>query len=158
MKTAQNVPEFNLPGSSGSIGFEIVEALLLRVEEIAQSVSVVGPGGSGSDFSKEEAVKLGSNLFQVEQALNFALADPERLSSFSRTMSIKLKQTFQLIANKKIEVVDHTGEDYFPTMKVEVLSFETGKDFDKPTITETIEPTVYFSGEMVKIGKVVVTQ
>ena len=158
MKAVHNVREFNLPKPSGSIGLEIAEALLAKVDEIAKSVKTVDPGDVGSGLSKEDGVKLGANLFQVEKALSFALEDPERFSSFSRTMSNKLKQTFQLLAENKIEVINHTGDEYFPTMKIEVLSFETDENISKPTISETIDPTIYFNGEMVKMGKVIVTQ
>jgi hypothetical protein len=72
-------------------------------------------------------------------------------------MTTKLAQTFDLMKEKKIEVIDHTGQEYFPTMNINVLGFEKTATAQKPSITETIEPTIYFNGEMVKTGKVIVT-
>jgi hypothetical protein len=156
MKFLNDIEEFKLPKPQWAIGSQMTEYLFLKLEEIGAALKS-GNQDNAVGFGKEESIQLGTNLFQVSKALGFALNDPERLSSFSRTMTTKLAQTFDLMKEKKIEVIDHTGQEYFPTMNINVLGFEKTTTAQKPSITETIEPTIYFNGEMVKTGKVIVT-
>lgn len=159
MKYLNQINEFKLPNAQGIAQLQLLEHLLLKLNEITKSLEPEGNDNEKNvaQFSKEDSIQLGNNLFQISRALSFALQDPERLSSFSRTMTSKLAQTFEAIRNKKIEVIDHTGDEYFATMLVKVLDFDKKPEITKPTITETIEPTIYFNDEMVKMGKVIVT-
>ena len=156
MKNLNNIPEFRLPSNDSTLAV-LIEGLFLKMDQILDAMPPSElPSSSG--ITKEDAIKFGINMFQTEKAIKMALKDPDRFKTFSRTMSTKINQTLELMKNHKIEVIDHDGEDYYPTMLVDVLVFEKDENIKKPTITETIEPTIYFNSEMVKKGKVIVTQ
>ena len=156
MKAANSVREFELPSSKGIVDIMIIEHFFDGINEINERLLSMSIDPPDDIFPREKAINSGLNLFHVQKAVQNALKDPSRFSSFSRTMQGKLRQTFDILKDIKLEVLDHTGELYFPTMKIKVLAFEEDKQYEKPIIIETIEPTVYFKGELVKIGKVVV--
>ncbi|MBN2612314.1 MAG: hypothetical protein JXB00_12205 [Bacteroidales bacterium] len=153
----QNVAEFRLPKSSVTGYFEVLNLTLEMVEELSSLIKPERVDIQG-DFSNEEVINLASNLYAVESAIGIASKDPARFDSYARTMNLKLKKLYEMFKKREIEIINHTGEPYYDSMKVEVLSFDISPIINRPTITETIEPTVYYKGAMIKIGKVIVTK
>ncbi len=162
MKHLNHVQEFKFSHAQEILDLLLVEYLFDSLEKIEKRLENTDNENSADKniaiFTKENSIELGTNLFQISRALEFALKTPERLNSFSKIMTSKLAQIFDAMKSKKIEVINHTGEEYFATMMIKVLDFEIDPNVTKPTITETIEPSIYFNGEMVKIGKIIVTK
>ncbi len=157
MKAYTNIKEFQLPTSSATQNVELMIALVGIIEKLSETTKPESPIEAG-ELTKEEVIGLATNVFAIESAIGIAAKDPSRFESYSRTMTMKLKKIYEQLKKREIEIINHTGEAYFDTMKVEVLSFDKSPDIEKPTITETIEPTIYYNGEMIKIGKVIVTK
>ena len=155
MKSYTNIKEFDLPISSAAQNFEIMMALFHKIEELSNSVTP-DTGGLSGDLTKDEVISLATNVFALESAIGIAAKDPSRFDTYSRTMTMKLKKIYEQLKKREIEIINHTGEAFYDTMKIEVLSFDKAINIEKPTITETIEPSVYYKGELIKIGKVIV--
>lgn len=63
---------------------------------------------------------------------------------------------WDLLAKARVQVYDHTGEDFDPGQTLKALAFEPRSGLRKPRVLETIKPTVYVGDDLVQIGEVFV--
>ena len=159
--------EFSLPEPISLYSIELIQDMSQnlttidgKLSEVQNRLNTIPKPESGSQqpkgISKTEAVAIASCIFDIDSTINIAKEEPKRFSSYGRTLSNQVKKTYELLKKQKIEVINHTGQKYYDTMKVEVLTWETSQDVEHPVVTDTIEPTIYYKGEMVKQGKVIV--
>lgn len=138
--------------------FEKFQKQLEVINDSLRSISVRGDAMSEdkTEPTQPEAIAIASSIFEIESTISFAKQEPERFSTYSKTLSSQISKTYALLKKQDIEVINHTGDKYFDTMKVEVLEWEESDDISDPIIIETIEPSVYFKDKLVKQGKVIV--
>jgi hypothetical protein len=55
-----------------------------------------------------------------------------------------------------VEIHDHTGERYDPAKALRVLAFEPAAGAAAETVSETVKPTIYYQGQWLQMGEVVV--
>jgi hypothetical protein len=55
-----------------------------------------------------------------------------------------------------VEILDHTGEPYEPGKSLRVLTFQPTPGLERETIGETVKPTVYYQGQWLQMGEVIV--
>jgi hypothetical protein len=60
------------------------------------------------------------------------------------------------LAEAGVEIHDHTGEAYDATKALRVLTFEPAEGAAAETISETVKPTIYYQGQWLQMGEVVV--
>lgn len=58
------------------------------------------------------------------------------------------------------EIKDMTNKPYSEGMVVDVIHFEKSADptFNAPIISETLRPTIYFKGQVIEKGEIIVTE
>ena len=167
----QNIaPEFSIEVPTHPLLVENLEKKMERTAIVLQTieeslealhvqVGVLGQGGKkeGSEITKEEAISLGSHLFTVEESSNLLLEQnlPGHAASYLRTVKKQLEKINGLMKKKGVEYVNHTGQKFSPGMKVEVLDWESTPDIEAPKISETIEPSIFYKGKLVRPGKVI---
>ena len=62
-----------------------------------------------------------------------------------------------MLKNAKVEIRDHTGEKFpqgNPALKV--IAFQPTPSVQYEVIAETIKPTIYYNGELIQMGQVIV--
>lgn len=57
-----------------------------------------------------------------------------------------------------IQIVDPTGEPYNDGANVDVIAFETDPSLDHDIVKETLEPSIYENGTLIKRAKIIVHQ
>ncbi|MDR3082898.1 MAG: hypothetical protein LBV60_18575 [Streptomyces sp.] len=62
----------------------------------------------------------------------------------------------QALADDGVEVYDHDGAAFHPGQSLEVLDFQDEPGLDRPTVLRTERPSVFYRGERIQMGKVVV--
>jgi hypothetical protein len=60
------------------------------------------------------------------------------------------------LAQAGVQVLDHTGAVYDPAEAVQVTAFQPASGLDRERVLETLRPTIYFGGEWIQMGEVVV--
>jgi hypothetical protein len=55
-----------------------------------------------------------------------------------------------------VEVLDHTGEPYDPGKSLRVLAFQPTPGAAGESVGETVRPTVYYRGDWIQMGEVIV--
>src|SRR5262245_48235803 len=62
----------------------------------------------------------------------------------------------QRLREEGIEVQDHTGDLYDPSLSLRVAAFQPVPGLEKDRVLETLRPTVYRHGERLQVGEVIV--
>lgn len=63
---------------------------------------------------------------------------------------------WDVLTQARIEVQDHTGAPFDPGMSLKVIAFQPTPGMDREIVTETIRPSVYYKGESIQMGEVIV--
>lgn len=121
-----------------------------------QNVEINKPHAIFVDLSPKSSdlVELAIEIWRVKNRVIKASPDLQEIHKRGLESSIQKMQKF--LDRFSIEIIDHTNQKYNEGLSVDVLSFEIDPNIKVPTIKETIEPTIIYSGNVVKKGKVVV--
>lgn len=60
------------------------------------------------------------------------------------------------LREEQIEIQDHTGTDYDPTLSLRVAAFQPLPEIERDRIVETLKPTVYWRQVRIQVGEVIV--
>jgi hypothetical protein len=67
-----------------------------------------------------------------------------------------LESTLNILIEAGLEIQDHTDTPYDPGMSLRVLTFQPTERVDRETVIETIKPTIYYKGQSIQLGEVIV--
>lgn len=67
-----------------------------------------------------------------------------------------LRAARQALVEDGLELHDHDGEAFHPGQSLEVLVFQDEPGLDRQTVLETVRPSVFYHGERIQMGKVIV--
>ena len=56
-----------------------------------------------------------------------------------------------------VDILDHSGEAYEPGKALRVLAFQPTAGVSREEISETVKPTVYYGGQWLQMGEVIVS-
>ncbi|MER6710648.1 MULTISPECIES: hypothetical protein [unclassified Streptomyces] len=62
----------------------------------------------------------------------------------------------QALADGGLEIQEHDGEPFDPGQSLEVLAFQDEPGLTREVVLETLRPSVYYRGERIQMGQVVV--
>lgn len=62
----------------------------------------------------------------------------------------------QALADDGLEIQDHDGAPFDSGLSLEVLVFEEQPGLTREVVLETVRPSVYFRGERIQMGQVIV--
>lgn len=104
---------------------------------------------------RKTIIELIVDYWRITKMMSRATADTlpleirEQLMRFEDTMK---KNNF--------EIKDMTNKPYSEGMVVDVIHFEKSSDasLGSPTISETLRPTIYFKGQVIEKGEIIVTE
>lgn len=118
--------------------------------------------------NRSESYKSNNNLKRVESLVknNDDFDDAEskyiikNLKDSLKPVKFAGKQTKSILKTFEengFEIKDHTNSKYHDGMALKVLLFETDEKLEESVITETIKPSIYYNGELILNGEVVVS-
>jgi hypothetical protein len=67
-----------------------------------------------------------------------------------------LVSTWDLLVQEGIEIKDFTNEPFSAGMMLKVISHEPTNGLSRETIIETVKPTIFYRGEPIQIGEVII--
>lgn len=117
--------------------------------------------------NRAEAYNSNNNLKRVESLVkeNDEFDDAEskyiikNLKDSLRPVKFAGKQTKSILnafEENGFQIKDHTNAKYNDGMALKVLVFETDENVTESIITETIKPSIYYGGQLILNGEVVV--
>jgi hypothetical protein len=67
-----------------------------------------------------------------------------------------LESTWDALAQAGVEIIDHTGAPFDAGLAIKVLAYQPMPDLTRERVLETLKPSVYFKGERLQMGEVIV--
>ncbi|MDI6763303.1 MAG: hypothetical protein QME83_09780 [Thermodesulfobacteriota bacterium] len=67
-----------------------------------------------------------------------------------------LESTWDALTQAGIAIQDHTNTRYNPGLSLKVMIFQPTKGLDHEKVIETIKPTIYYKGQSIQMGEVIV--
>jgi len=128
------------------------EALEKSCSENRPSYSVGGAGVGGND---QLLFSLCTEIWRLRKKVS---AETKRGELSNSQIPRYVERMDRAIESANVVIHDHTGEKYFPGQAVRVISFQRCEDIPKgeERVIETVKPTIYRDGLVVRQGEVVV--
>jgi len=98
------------------------------------------------------AVDVGTLVWRVRKRLSAMDQLPKELNRVSRD----LESAWDALAQRGVEIRDHTGQDYVSGMALKVIASQPVTGLTKRQVIETLKPTVYYKDRVVQMGDVVI--
>lgn len=67
-----------------------------------------------------------------------------------------LESVMDVLSEAGLEIQDHTGAPFDAGMSLQVLAFQPTPGVQRQKVAETIKPTIYLNGTMIRMGEVIV--
>lgn len=138
------------------------EDLLPELQRLAEAVRrAPAPSGDGRDPLDPRFVSnLGTGLWRVRSRMTDPsdgrpLYDRGPAEGMGRPFR-HLESVEETVREAGVEIQDHTGDPYRDGLALRVLTFQPTADLEEERVTETIKPSVYYRGQLVQAGKVIV--
>ena len=131
------------------------------LEELSQPPTpdpVVAPAPSENGAARKEYFRfladIGTGLWRMRRSMikPGTSQPPEEMRRVYR----HLESTWDVLTKTGVEIVDHTNTPYVPGMSLTVITFELTPGIRREMVTETVKPTIYFKGQPIQIGEVIV--
>ncbi len=141
---------------------------ILKNEELVQNIKTIDSNTTGADLKtnliderkidlKDLISSFAVEVWRLEKKVNQAKS---LLKGNEDTNSLQdqLQRIKDVLAKQEIEIQEFTGTTYNDGMSLKVLHVEEVDSLPKGTmqIVETVKPTVYFKGEAICHGEIIV--
>ncbi|WP_245685521.1 hypothetical protein [Streptomyces yerevanensis] len=125
-----------------------VEAAETLAEQAAGTPGI--PDGAGSDALLGAALGIWRALRKLDQG-----AGPLSAAEL-RQVRRQVHASRQALADDGLEIQEHDGAPFDSGLSLEVLVFEEQPGLTREVVLETVRPSVYFRGERIQMGQVIV--
>lgn len=125
-----------------------VEAAEALAEQAARTPDT--PDGAGSDALLGAALGIWRALRKLDQG-----AGPLSAAEL-RQVRRQVHASRQALADDGLEIQEHDGAPFDSGLSLEVLVFEEQPGLTREVVLETVRPSVYFRGERIQMGQVIV--
>jgi hypothetical protein len=96
---------------------------------------------------------IATGLWRLRRRLVDATGEP--LEVMRRPLR-DVEMLLSRLREENIEVQDHTGSAYDPSLSLRVAAFQPVPGIENDRILETLKPTVYHHQERIQVGEVIV--
>ncbi|KUL24360.1 hypothetical protein [Streptomyces regalis] len=145
-------PEFRIPRPPlEPAQADWVAAVLAEVEAAeALAERARTPQGAGTDALLGAAIGIWRALRKLDQSAGtLSAAD-------LRQVRRQVHASRQALADDGLEIQEHDGLPFDSGQSLEALVFQDEPGLDREVVLETVRPSVYFRGERIQMGQVVV--
>jgi hypothetical protein len=147
-------PEFRIPADAvRAVPVENVPAEEPAAEEPAGPQP--GQPTPGPDLTDDAVARVATDLWRARRKVAGPRAQ-EQPGRAVRMADRHLAGAAEHLDQAGISVHDHDGQPYVLGLELEVLAEEPSPAVTRPTITETVRPTVRRSGRLIQLAQVIV--
>ncbi|MGI5379677.1 hypothetical protein ACQEV2_36560 [Streptomyces sp. CA-251387] len=150
-------PEFRIPRPllapdqadwAAAVLAEVEAAEAGAAEALAERART--PEGAGTDALLGAAVGIWRALRKLDQGTGpLSAAD-------LRQVRRQVHASRQALADDGLEIQEHDGMPFDSGQSLEALVFQDDPGLDREIVLETVRPSVYFRGERIQMGQVIV--
>lgn len=149
------IPRPRLDGEQAAWAQGLLAAYDGAVAEL-QAAAAHRPDAEPEDPARidtDELARAGTAMWRAQRRLaqeREAGPNSGQIAKYMRITVRSLKEALDL------DIQDHTGDRYDPGQSLQVLEYEDVPGLTQEVVTETEKPSIYFRGELVQRGQVVV--
>ncbi|WP_243740779.1 hypothetical protein [Streptomyces sp. 8K308] len=126
------------------------------VAEVLAEVETAGIADAGPE-DDARAGRLAGAATGIWRALRKLDHGADTLSAADlRQVRRQVIASRQALADDGLEIQEHDGEPFDSGLSLEVLVFQEDPDLTGEVVLETVRPSVYFRGERIQMGQVIV--
>jgi len=96
--------------------------------------------------------EIGTIIWRLQKRTVAEIEPPEKVRRISRDV----EAATDIFCQGDVEIKDHTGQVYDGGMRIRVISFQQMPGLLQDQIIDTIKPTIYYKGKMIRMGEVIV--
>jgi len=116
----------------------------------------------GTPANKEERNEAGLN-FIIDIAIGVWRMKKKMIDPATKQPLIEMKKAYRhlesviyALEKEKIEIQDHDNDGFESGLSLKVLAFQPTPGLTREIIIETVKPTIYYKGERILLGEVIV--
>ena len=121
-------------------------------------------GWSAASLPSKQTIDLSNFLTKLipvvdslwKAELRWSKADPTEQVGSLKHLGRNLQAGIDALHVAGFEIKDHTNERYSEGTRVEILAFQPVEGIDQPIVIETLKPTIYFMGSLLRRGQIIV--
>jgi hypothetical protein len=129
---------------------------LSNLQQLLDAVAKLNLSTGSDSQANEELVKsigaIGVVIWRLRKRTVSESDPPDKIRRISRDID----SAGDVMRQSDIEIKDHDGEAYDGGMRLRVISFQETPGLMSDKIIETIKPTIYYKGRMIRMGEVIV--
>jgi hypothetical protein len=147
-------PEFRIGPPAWPDELAALLERLVEGERVGLSTDSSSAGVEAERQHVRLLVDVGTGLWRLRQRM----VDPEtgRPLEEMRRVFRHLESVWDALAGVGVEIQDHTGAPYRPGLSLRVIAFQPTEGFHAEKVIETIKPSIYYKGQSVQTGEVIV--
>lgn len=158
MKLAATVRQWAYPAAFRIAPPIWSEDLLQAFEQLSRSLATPprpsGDAPTRAGFSEQFLADLSTGVWRLQQKMRPAGSD--ELPNNMRRATRHLDAVCDVLNQAGVEITDHAHTPYVPGMSLKVIAFQPTAGIRREQVLETIKPTIYFQGQSIQIGEVIV--
>jgi|SRR5215208_5795751 len=97
---------------------------------------------------------LGTGLWRLRQRLVDSVTGQP--IEATRRAYRHFESAWDTLADAGVEIQDHTNDSFDPGQSLKVIAFQPTTGLTHDAVIETIRPSIYFKGQRIQIGEVIV--
>lgn len=130
--------------------------VLEEITKLIQSSAIENRGNI--EKSEKEMVRflsdVGTGLWRMRrQIIPSEMKEPP---DEYRRINRSLESTWDALTQGGFEIQDHTGDIIVGGEALHIISFQPMAGLTREQVIETLRPTIYYKGEMIQVGEVIV--
>jgi hypothetical protein len=131
--------------------------LFSLVKQLAEHLAQAPPASKDEESSKEQMQMLadvGTGLWRLKQKMvqpGSGLPLPEMRRAYRH-----LEHTWEALTEAGVEIQDHTDSLFDSGLSLQVIAFQPTPGVKQEKVIETIKPSIYYRGNRIQMGQVVV--
>lgn len=106
--------------------------------------------------SEEELIDMAADIGTLVWRVQRRLTTMGKLTKELQRVSRDVESTRDALAQRGIEIKDHTGQDYITGMALRVIASQPVPGLTQQQIIETLKPTIYHRDKIIQMGDVIV--
>src|SRR5262249_19317560 len=142
---------------------KLLQGVDLPPGELAPPASAVAgrspqPANAGARLNVRDWVRGQAEIATGLWRLRRRMVDPrtgEPLDDLRKCFR-DLESVWDALARLGVEIQEHTGSPYDPGQRLRVIEFQPVPGAPGETVLETIKPSVYFKGQLIQMGEIIV--
>ncbi len=158
MNTIKSIRQYKYPKEFRITPIGLHYGSIKKMEDLLTSLSTEHSNSPGQEFDIEKKKAFYAEVSIGAWRLKKKMTDPKNQQPHEGMSKAyrHLESILLTLEKEGIEIKDHDGQAFDSGLSIKSLAFQPTPGINEETMIETIKPSVYFLGERIVMGEVIV--